>query len=910
MNNLPTKKKTLGKLSIDSIDSPELQEFISLLRDENESIQARDQELRNYIREKTNQLLKVMGTLPLKPEELDDATLISVDPIGIVTESFAQVLEHLQETNENLTLAKEEIQAIFDSAGAGILVVDSQMRLNAYNKKSQELFFPGQTEVVGKCFRNIICNPRDNANECILEQVLKTEWIVEQSDFIAQARHYHVIGTPIKNKNNEITHVILVYTDITERKKNELALREAEARLDTILNNAQAGILLIDPETFKIVYTNRTATEMTGRPKHELIGKCCKDVICQTLDKHCPAKPDYQGQDKIECLLKTVDGQEIPALKTVTKVDINGKPHLLESFIDISERKKAEKKLRESEERYRTLYSTMQEGVAQHRLIYDRDGQPCDYEILDVNQSYESVVGLKREQVIGRLGSETYPLSNGKPACLGIFSLVAEQGEPTSFEYQFEGLGSVLKISAAQTAPGYFATIFEDITQRKEDEQRIERLAYFDNLTGLPNRILMRDRLCQMVARAKRGDSQIGLFFLDLDHFKRINDTLGHDTGDQLLKVVSERLHAVLRNCDTICRQGGDEFVVLVDDVKDRDNAATIACKILEAMTRPIILKGKEIYTSTSIGIGMFPEDGDDPDTLLKNADTAMYQAKEKGRNTYRFYSSEMNSKALEQLLLANDLRKALERQEFYLEFQPQIDLRHGQMTGVEALLRWQHADLGKISPGQFIPLAEETGLILSIGTWVLENACQQTKLIQQQCGIPLRVAVNLSAKQFQDPTLVSSIKDILTKTALRAEFLELEITESILMENVENALRVLRQLKKMGVKLAIDDFGTGYSSLSYLRHFPIDRLKVDKSFIQRIATHSDDAAITKAIIVMGHIIGIKIVAEGVEQKDELTFLQENKCDEVQGFYFSRPVSPETLIERILNQPSFCFFDA
>ncbi len=772
-----------------STDEPQQQTTVAQLLLENAELEANDQELRSYIREKTNQLLSVIGTLSLRPEELDDETLLSVDPIGIVTESFSQVLEHLQETNEKLSVAKDEIQAIFNSAGAGILLLDAQRKLTAYNQKCRELFFPEKSHNRGKDCCNLVCQDA-NPEDCIFDRVIATRDVAENPDFIVADRHYHVIGTPIKNKTGEITHVILLYTDITERNE-------------------------------------------------------------------------------------------------------------------------AEKKLRESEERYRTLYSTMHEGVAQYKLIYDDAGQPCDYEIIDVNDSYEKILNLKRADVVGRKVSEVYPLIDGKPAGLDKLAEVTKSGKSTNFDIEFKKLKRTFNVSVAPLMPGHFATVFEDITQRKLDEEKIERLAYFDNLTGLPNRLLMHDRLGQMVVRAKRNTHRIGLFFIDLDHFKRINDTLGHDKGDQLLKIVADRLKQALRSCDSVSRLGGDEFVILVDDIDDREDASLVACKILESLALPIVLDKKEVFTTTSIGIAMFPEDGDDPDTLLKNADAAMYQAKEKGRNTYRFYSSEMNARGLEKLLLANDLRKALERKEFYLVYQPQIDLKHGQMVGVEALLRWQHPDLGTIPPTQFIPLAEETGLILSIGHWVLETACQQIRTIHKESNLPLKVAVNLSGKQFQDANLVTVTKDSLKKSGLKAKFLELEVTESILMDNVENAQKTLLELKEMGLKVAIDDFGTGYSSLSYLRTFPIDRLKVDKSFIQRIDTHPDDAAITEAIVVMAHIIGIRVVAEGVEQKTELDFLRQKECDEVQGFYFSKPLEMEKLIERITkssNDNPFCFF--
>jgi len=910
MHNKHNKQSAVPKEPTPATPIAEVHSDIEQLCLENKKLKKREHELHTYIREKTDQLLYVMGTLPLKPEELDDETLISVDPIGIVGESFAQVIEHLHETNEDLSFAMGELQAILDSAGASIMVVNTQKKLTSFNRSSRELFFPDKKNPMNLCCHDAICHTKTSPADCILERVLTSGTVQNNSEFNVNERYYNVVGTPIKNKDDDISHIVLVYSDITERKENEQALLEAEKRLETILNSAQAGILLIDPQTHKIIYANQAVVDITGITRDNLQGQKCQNFICPTTEGRCPITDDLQKMDNSERSILTSDGREIPILKTVTKVKINGKEHLVESFIDISERKNAEEKLRESEERYRTLYLTMQEGVAQYRMHYDANGAAFDYEIIDINPAYETIVGLKRHQAIGRMASTIYPKENGKVACLEAFNHVVKSGVSTSFEFEFLEMGMTVNISAAKISEGHFATIFEDITQRKADEERIEKLAFFDHLTELPNRTLMHDRLYQMTCRAKRSNEKVGLFFLDLDHFKIINDTFGHDTGDQLLIVVAKRLRSVLRDCDTICRLGGDEFVILVDDMLNRNDASMIACKILEALTQPIILKGREVYTSTSIGISVFPEDGADPDSLLKNADVAMYQAKESGRSTYRFYSSEMNSTALEKMLLANDLRKALERNEFYLDYQPQIDLHEGRITGTEALLRWQHADLGTISPDQFIPLAEETGLILSIGQWVMEQACQQTSEIQQRCNIPLRVAVNLSTKQFQDPKLLSYIKETLATTGLAAQDLELEITESILMENVEKAQHILYQLKEMGVTLAIDDFGTGYSSLSYLRTFPIDRLKIDKSFIQRITTNQDDAAIAKAIIVMGHIIGIKIVAEGVEHKEELKFLQENNCDEVQGFYFSRPIDPETLIEQISNQAEFCFFNA
>jgi diguanylate cyclase (GGDEF)-like protein len=432
-----------------------------------------------------------------------------------------------------------------------------------------------------------------------------------------------------------------------------------------------------------------------------------------------------------------------------------------------------------------------------------------------------------------------------------------------------------------------------DITARIRAESEIQQLINYDTLTGLPNRSLLHDRLKLAISHAARGKELVGVLFLDLDRFKGINDTLGHRVGDRLLKTVAKRLAACVRESDTLARLGGDEFVAILVGVNAAEGITTVAKKILMLISEPVYIDDQEIYTSGSIGIAVYPMDGEDSHTLLKHADLAMYQAKELDRNNFQFFSREMNIKVLERMMLENSMRKALEREEFFLVYQPQVDARTGRITGMEALLRWQHPDLGMLAPDKFIYLAEETGFIIPIGEWVLRSACRQNKAWQQQGLSSVRVAVNLSAKQFGQYHLDEMIAATLLETGLGAEWLELEITESAIMKNAEQNAAILRKLKEMGVSLAIDDFGTGYSSLAYLKHFPISRLKIDRSFVRDITTNPDDAAIAEIIIAMAQTLKLSVIAEGVETRAQMELLSFNNCIEMQGYFFSRPVSAE-----------------
>ena len=463
---------------------------------------------------------------------------------------------------------------------------------------------------------------------------------------------------------------------------------------------------------------------------------------------------------------------------------------------------------------------------------------------------------------------------------------------PVGGEMRSLSVSGAPTFDAAGVYTGYRG-VARDITERKRAEERISYLAMHDGLTGLPNRVMFSQILAREIDAARRYDRKFAVLFIDLDRFKTINDTLGHEAGDQLLCAVSARLQQSLRSSDVVARLGGDEFVVLLQETPSEADANAAARKILSAVIRPMMIGGQECRVTTSIGISMYPADAQDEPSLMKSADMAMYMAKEAGKNNFQRYSGETRSQALEKMAIETQLRRALECDEFSLQYQAKLTLSTNAISGVEALLRWNNPQLGSISPAQFIPIAEETGLIVPIGKWVLRTACAQSMAWQAQGLPPVCMAVNLSPRQFSDPALVPDLQAVLADTGLPPQLLELEITESMVMRDTARTLQLLQEIKKLGVSLAIDDFGTGYSSLAQLRRFPIDTLKVDRSFIREITNNDEDKAITEAIITMGKTLSLTVVAEGVETPEQMALLRAKSCDQMQGYHFSRPVSPQ-----------------
>ncbi|MBR0568118.1 EAL domain-containing protein [Azoarcus sp. L1K30] len=483
-----------------------------------------------------------------------------------------------------------------------------------------------------------------------------------------------------------------------------------------------------------------------------------------------------------------------------------------------------------------------------------------------VGDARDGIVSTQQELTLRRKNGETFPAS------LSVSPLHGPDG----------------------TIRGYLG-IASDIGERKAAESRIRFLAHYDALTELPNRNYLGQRLSDALERCKRQDRQLALLFLDLDRFKYVNDSLGHQAGDLLLQAVSRRFMSCVRADDTVARTGGDEFVILLPSLHDRGRVVEVASRILAALRDPFDIRGQRLTISPSIGIAIYPDDGADAETLIKHADAAMYQAKEAGRNAYRFFDQQLSRRASERLMIENELRLALERKEFVLYYQPQLDVASGEITGMEALLRWQHPERGLVPPDAFIPIAEDSGLIVPIGDWVLRTACAQAHAWRVSGLIEVPVAVNLSARQFDQPDLPAQIASVLQATGLPTHCLELELTESLVMRDPERSSDTLSRCKALGVSIAVDDFGTGYSSLAYLRRFPINRLKIDRSFIKDIVDEPDDAAIAQTIIAMAHSLRLSVVAEGVERLDQLRLLQHWQCDMYQGFLSSRPLPGDAL---------------
>jgi len=782
--------------------------------------------------------------------------------------------------------AAGQILATMKSA---VIVIDLEGKIRVINHLALSMLGYSKGELIGKSVRAIM-DPEDPIST---GQLLRSGGTLElhMAWRSASGARVDVIASSsfVRDADGAAVGVVYVASDVTEKRRAEQALRESEHRYRTLFEGNPLPMWVYDFETLRFIAVNEAAVRHYGLSKDEFLKLTIADIrppeeipaLMSTLATLHDRDPHRIFRHKKKN--GTVFDAEITSFEFVSA----GRRARLVIAVDVTERRRAEERLRANEERYRLLFERNLAGVFRSTL----DGR-----VLEVNEAMARIFGYSREELLTIPAHTLYYTPEERQRAMARLHdqrslsnielrMRRKDGSPV---WILENM-SLLKSADGEVIEG---TII-DITDRKAAQEQVEYQAYHDVLTGLPNRLLFRDRISVALARARRSRRAVAVMFLDLDQFKLINDTLGHTVGDGLLQAAAERLVRCVRADDTVARMGGDEFTILISDLSDARSAATVAQKVLDSVSKPIEVDGHELYITTSIGIALFPEDGMDTETLLKNADRAMYRAKEAGRNNYQFSTGAAVEASVGRLSLERSLHHAFERQEFVIHYQPMLEIEAHRVIGAEALIRWNHPELGLLSPDEFIPVAEDCGLIFPIGEWVLRTASAQMKQWHRAGHEDLHIAVNLSARQFQQHDLTAMIERILDETGLSASALDIEITESTAMHNAEMSLGIMSRLKQMGVHLSIDDFGTGYSSLSYLKRFPIDTVKIDQNFVRDLTHSPNDGAIISAVISMARALKLRVVAEGVETEEQLAFLRQQRCDTIQGFWYSHPLPAE-----------------
>lgn len=678
--------------------------------------------------------------------------------------------------------------------------------------------------------------------------------------------------------------------------KMRQAIGQKEQFLTEALDSLGVGIIMVDPDTRTILDANHFALSILKVERENIIGKACKKFICPDKSGDCPAMDQPKNGNVRTCGIVDSTGKHIPIVKSVQKLEKDGKTMFLESFMDLSELEKAQRELRVSKDRYQALF--MNTGTAT-AILGD------NYSLVFVNTEGAKLLGYDLSEFEPGMLWTQFVAPECLPQVIKIHkerrnnpSVAPKRYESRVLKKDGEVRDVMVTVAMLPESNEYILSLV-DISDHKAAEEKLVFQALHDPLTHLPNRTLLHEKVLQSFKNSDRTGQLTGLLMLDLDRFKHINDTFGHSLGDQLLTHVAKRLQSALREKDTVARFGGDEFVIVIDDAQEIEDVMLVAQKVISLFETPVHLFGKSLYLGLTAGIAMYPKDGTTPDELIKHADIAMYRAKEMGKNTFAVFSDEMNAGVRQKLHLESDLRDALALNQLVLHFQPQIDLETRTVFGVEALVRWQKPDGALVPPAQFIPVAEETGLISQLDMWVLENSCR-TGMVWQQQQLDIRVSVNFSTRLLHQKDIVDKVLDILNQTGFPANRLTIEITETALMHDVTSSLNTIKTLREHGVNFSLDDFGTGYSSLSYLRTLPIRTLKIDRSFIRDLGTDTPDAAsLVKSIIGLATNLGLGVVAEGVETIEQQNFLVEHGCVRIQGYHYSPPLPEEKVLEWI-----------
>ena len=791
-------------------------------------------------------------------------------------------------------LASRVIREVFDLAAVGIVAIAPDGVLRAVNRAFCDMTGYTRAELEGRTF-HFLARPEDVPGH---EELLAAVRSGGEPPTLLDTHFVHKAGKEIwvrvhlslmRDESGAPRYLIAALTDLTDAKK-------AEEELQRHLHFTRA---MLDAIPSPVYFKDREGHyPVSNRAWGDLFGENAEvEAVHRERDRGLLERP---SSTTYEALVPDAGGDPRQMLfNKVSFVDQEGSiAGLIGVVTDVTRYKETERALETSEARFRVLTESSLDLIS----VVDQDGL-----ILYQSPAIRHLIGYDPAETVGRNVFEIIHRDDVE-ATRAAFQRVIEKRPSEAIEFRirhrdgmwrtFESLGTNCLAN-----PHIRGVVFNsrDITDRKMIQQRIQHLAYHDNLTGLPNRSLLQDRLAHSIAHAERSSRKVGVLFIDLDNFKNINDSLGHDVGDELLRQVSRRLSECIRLEDTIARQGGDEFIVLLDSLEEGRGASVVAQKVLNALRQPFVLGGTEQHVSGSLGIALFPDDGPDAQTLLKNADTAMFHGKSLGKNTYQFFTSQMNIAVKRRMLLETALRRAVMLKSFALHYQPQVNLETGEIIGVEALIRWKSEDGTTLLPGDFIAVAEETGLINEMGEWVLREGCRQARAWQDQGLAPRRMAINLSARQFSDRGFFEMVNRVLEEAGLDPKWLELEITESQVMRQTEGMIMLLNQLAEMGVQIAIDDFGTGYSSLSYLKRLPIQKLKIDQSFVRDITVDPNDTAIVVAIINMARSLDLETIAEGVETAGQLALLRSKGCRIGQGFYFSRPARAESLYDMLVQ---------